>query len=348
MAVSAPSANPLMEWFRLNFFIPDTKTGWIRPALKRACRIIEEERPDIIFTSAPPYSVHLIGRALKRRYQLPWVADFRDPWLENHAYNTAPRMAPSMWINRRMESAVLNGADHIISTMQSQRRLLWGKTERSIKSFTTVPNGFEDQDWKNTDELERTSKFYVSHFGTIYSEGLDDDFAAEIARIVRKNRAFQRDFALRLIGSVPSEVQMVLSKELHRDNLHISPPVKPEMVQEMLRQEQLLLLLVNRGENHRYSHPSKVYEYMASGNPILAIGPADHEVMDILRQNAPDRSYICENTEQAGPKIEMIFDQWRKSDLPSKPRPDGPFTRRALTRKLAGIFDSTIADFNSR
>ena len=116
-APSTTSSGGLMqtigEYIRLNLFIPDSRIGWKPQAIRMGSALIRDARPDIIFSSAPPYTPHLIARDLKRMHGIPWVADFRDPWLENHAYNRVPRLPWVKQYNRRLEQGVLQEADCI-------------------------------------------------------------------------------------------------------------------------------------------------------------------------------------------------------------------------------------------
>lgn len=334
--ITTPTTNKLMEWIRLNAFIPDTKIGWFKPAFRRACKIIEAEQPEYLFTSAPPYTVHLIGKALHKKYGLPWIADFRDPWLENHAYNTAHRMYVPLLINQRMEKAVLQAASHITTALDSQRHLLVGKVNRQPDAFTTIKNGFEPSAWSQIERLKPTDRLYISHFGTIYQEGLDLELLSTLATTIR-NTIVDLPVCMRLYGAIPSRLKTRLEQALPAARLDLSSPVPHAVVEDHLQQQQILLLIVNHGPTHAYSHPSKVFEYMASGNPILAIGPSQHEVMDLLREHAPTRSYICQDPGDVRTAVNTIAAHWRAGTMPTTPFPKGPFTRKALTEKLAGI-----------
>lgn len=340
--VKTPSKSKLAEWIRLNIFIPDTKIGWYLPAIKQASTMIEEVKPDILFTSAPPYTIHLVGKALHCKYDIPWVADFRDPWLENHAYNTAPQMPWARWLNRKMEHAVLCKATHITTALETQRGLLAKKTDRSSTDITTINNGFDHKIWEHVNTLESPKKLYLSHFGTIYEEGLDQSSMDAIVCYISEQNESNDDMVFRLFGNIPNHLRQSLKTKLPEENLEYSRPVSHDTIEHMLTQQQILLLIVNHGATHAYSHPSKVFEYMASGNPILVIGPDDHEVMQILQQHAPKRAYICKNAQMVTKALDQLYQKWAAGNMPSEPDRDTTFSRQNLTQKLAETFSGLL------
>ncbi len=335
--VTERNAKPWMEWIRLNFFIPDAKIGWKRPARKKAASLIAKFRPDLILTTAPPYTTHLIGLALKKRHALPWIADFQDPWLENHAYNTVRRNQLALALNRRMETAVLKAADHIISAMDSQRELLAGKIKRSAACFTTVHNGYEPRDFPPGTPLLKPSRFFLSHFGTVYDDGLDRCFFERLARLLQNRPDFRKEFVLRMTGPVSTRVQDFLKGIFAEHNLRLGGTVAHREIVRDYRQQQVLLLLINHGKIHRYSHPSKMYEYLASGNPVLAAGPGNHESMTMLRQAASDRTALADGNGDWEKFLLQKFDDWRNNAMPRQTSPPATFNLRNLTANLARI-----------
>lgn len=345
-SVTAGSPPKILEWIRLNFFIPDTKIGWRRPAIRKAAELIEREKPDLVFTSAPPYTVHRIGLALKARFGLPWVADFRDPWMENHVYNTAPRMAWARALNRRMERDVLMAADRITCALDSQRELFLSKWGRREQDILTIHNGFDGDYWPAGRGLAPAPRFYLSHFGTVYEPGFDAAFFDRLAGLVRSNESLRTSFTLRMTGIVPASIREFLKSRFDKGHLEISGPVPHAEIQRQLAEQQILLLLVNQGESHRYSHPSKVFEYMASGNRVLVVGPAEHETLSLLRAGAPDR-FIHASGDSAW---ESILPQWAEDRaqgrLPAVTHPPEQFGRNALTGRLAGVFNELLAPRN--
>lgn len=341
-SVTGDARSGVLEVIRLNLFIPDSRIGWRGPAVRRAAELIEREKPDLLFTSAPPYTVHLVGADLKRRFGIPWVADFRDPWLECHAYNRVYRTPLAVALNRRMELDVLTTADRITCAIESQQALFAAKTGFGRDRIVTVHNGYEGAAWADAGRLAPNARFVLSHFGTVYTDGLNWEFLKTLARWVKADPARGADFTLRMVGTIPTPVRERLRTLLPASSLELSDPVPPGEIRRMLGEQQALLLLVNGGDLHRYSHPSKVFDYMVSGNAILAVGRRDHEVMDIVTRHAADRSMVAETPEEAMAALSALYDAWRAGRLPDRPRPCPGFERRNLTRQLADVFDAIL------
>lgn len=341
-SVTGDARSGFLETIRLNLFIPDSRIGWRGPAVREAARLIERERPDLIFTSAPPYTVHLVGADLKRRFGIPWVADFRDPWLECHAYNRVYRTPLALALNRRMELDVLSTADRVTCAIESQYRLFVGKTGFGRDRIVTIHNGYDGAAWSAGERLAPNGRFVLAHYGTVYPDGLNWAFFETLARWVRGDPARAAGFLMRMVGTIPTGVRARMRELLPAVCLELSGPVPPREIRRMLGEQQSLLLLVNGGDLHRYSHPSKVFDYMASGNPILAVGRRDHEVMDIVTRHAGDRSAIAETPDEAADALTAFHDLWRAGRMPDRPRPVPEFERRNLTRQLADVFDHVL------
>lgn len=336
VSITAPPPPRWMEWIRLNLFVPDAKIGWRRPAIRTASEIIAREHPVALFTSAPPYTVHRVGLALKRRFGLPWIADFRDPWLENHAYNTQRRLRPVLWLNRRMESAVLRQADHITTALDSQRRLLTGKLpERDANRVTTIRNGFNPEAFPPARRLLPADRFYLSHFGTVYEAGFNWTFFDRLADCVQNDSDYRKSFVLQLAGTVPQTVQHFLRQRFAPQHLAFEGTLAHRDILKLLARQRVLLLLVNHGTLHRYSLPSKVYEYMASGQPVLGVGPSDHESMDLLRASYADRCCLSDAETNWKPFLRQQFDAWQQGRLPAPYSPPKAYDHRNLTGQLA-------------
>ncbi|MCK4715587.1 MAG: glycosyltransferase, partial [Candidatus Marinimicrobia bacterium] len=114
----------LANWIRLNLFIPDAKIGWIPFAVRKGKKIIKAEKPDIIFSSSPPPTVHLIARKLAKWSGIKWVADFRDPWTDIYHYNDVKRSAWSLNRDKDKEKEIVTSADEIITVSQNVAELL--------------------------------------------------------------------------------------------------------------------------------------------------------------------------------------------------------------------------------
>ncbi|MDW8274577.1 MAG: glycosyltransferase, partial [Chitinophagales bacterium] len=128
------------EWVRANFFIPDARLGWIPFAQRAAASIIRSENIKVVITTGPPHSTHLAGLWLKKRFEIKWVADFRDPWTNIFTNQYLPRSAYAQRKDERLESMVLSKADIITVIGPSMKKEFEGKA----KKVEVIWNGYDD------------------------------------------------------------------------------------------------------------------------------------------------------------------------------------------------------------
>ena len=129
-----------MLWVRGNFFIPDARVGWVKPSVRFLKNYLAENPVDVIITTGPPHSMHLIGRQLKQEFGIQWMTDFRDPWTTIHYHKSLRLSKSSEKKHKRLEAAVLSECDHIIVTSPT--------TKREFEEITRVPiqvitNGYD-------------------------------------------------------------------------------------------------------------------------------------------------------------------------------------------------------------
>lgn len=339
-SMAGAAKDGLLRFAWLNLFIPDARIGWYRPSRRAIRRLVEEEKPDVVFSTAPPYTAHLLGRHVKERYCLPWVVEMRDPWLESHVYNAGPRLGLVRAMNRRLESDVLEKADRVVCATGSQRDLLAGKLPPgSSDKFTVIMNGYDSED--DPGERAESSKFHISYLGTSYPEGFPYSFFDILKDLLAGDGSFAGDFVLRVIGQTAPAVRDSIERTIPAANVDIRAHMAHDCLLEVLREKQLLLLVVNEGRLHRYSLPSKIFEYLPTGNPVLGIGPADHEVCRIVEETGVGAMFPA--GERAGIEnfIMSAYENWSAGRSGVKKR-FPQYERRTQSRQLAEVFESVL------
>jgi len=332
----------LGELIRLNLFIPDSRVGWYPAAVRLAVRVMQGEQPSVIFSSAPPYTPHLIAKAIKRRFHVPWVADFRDPWVESHTYNTMPRLPAVVAVNRLLEKRTLTTADRVLCTNEGLKDILSGKlTQDMAGKFSVITNGYDRADVRPSGT--EGGSFRVSYFGTVYGGGFPVALFRVFADLVRSG-GLPADTTLRIVGHVDPAVARVLERTIPPENLDVRGYVNHGEYLELLAMPQVLVLVINDFPLNHATVPAKLFEYMASGNPILGLGPVQGDAANLLRQaKAGD---FLEGGDADGIKrfLGESYRSWRKRGFQGEHRQLAAFERSALTRDLAGLFDSLVAE----
>lgn len=267
----------LSVWIRGNFFIPDARCLWIKPALKELTAYLKTHPVDAIITTGPPHSVNRLGYLLKKKYHLPWLADFQDPWTQVDYYQ---HFKISSWAHKRhrkMESQVFNHADLITIVSKS-----WKTDLQSIgaKDVKVIPLGFDPEDFQT--KVSTDESFTLTHLGLLGKDRNPNTLLKVISRICSENKVFASKFRLQLVGVVNEELKrQVLELNISRQVIYKNQVSRKESLR-LMQSSQLLLLLLNNAKNVSGRIPGKVFEYFGAQRPILSIGPKGTDVENIL------------------------------------------------------------------
>lgn len=336
-----PSVRRFGEYVRLNLFIPDSRIGWRRRAVRRAIEIVAEEKPEVIFSTAPPYTAHLVAMEVKKRCRLPWVADFRDPWLENHAYNTVPRLALVKKINYRLERRVLECADRVLCANPGIVKLTSTKLSPSAAGkFAVITNGFDRDDVRP--EVKASSRFIFSYFGTIYPNSFPVKIFDVLRELIDSEPGFGRDFLFRARGSISPKIAALIDRIIPAENREVGGYIPHKKMLDLLYEDQLLGLVINDFPVNFATVPGKIYEYLPTGNPILGLGPPGGDAAAILRRTGAGVMLAPSDTGAMKRFVMEKYQAWKRAGGKRPPVDFEEFERRNLAGQLAGIFDSLV------
>jgi glycosyltransferase involved in cell wall biosynthesis len=260
--------------------IPDHESGWCVPAVSRGLLACRGWRPDVIYSSAPPWTGQLVARALATMLRRPWVADFRDPW------SRAPwREARREFVRRAnnvLERWVVRRADAILFVTRGNRdefARFYGPDV--ARRFHLVPSGCDPTDFEGIDGGPSPGRFVLLHAGSLYGARNPLPIVRALARAIDRGVLSRDTFRLRLVGPINLDVE--LPEECRR--LGVGDVV--EIVSRVTRRESLremvsasALLLVQPGTT--VSVPGKAYEYLAAGRPLLALAE-EGETAELVR-----------------------------------------------------------------
>jgi glycosyltransferase involved in cell wall biosynthesis len=230
---------------------------------------LKENPVDAIISSGPPHSMHLIASKLKNKLNIPWIADFRDPWTNIDYYS---ELLLTSWANKkhhRLEMKVISYADCVVavgSKMTEEFRTM------GAKKVETITNGFDTSDYSD-ESVELDTKFTLAHFGTINKARNPEVLWKALAQLVKEDPIFGNNLELKFIGRMDTAIidslnQFELIKYLSKTDF-----IPHNKVVEKERQSQVLLLLINNTQNAEGILTGKFFEYLAAKRPILSIGP---------------------------------------------------------------------------
>jgi glycosyltransferase involved in cell wall biosynthesis len=302
--------------------IPDGYRAWAREAERAATRRIVAGGIDALWTTSSPESAHLAGLALKRRFGIPWVADFRDPWVGRVTYRP-----PTKWHDARhraLERAVVAAADRVTFVSEAMTALYRHRYgDIPGERFLTLPNGVDSDDWRRVDAMdgnlvprERDSgRFVLLHAGQLAHRPTVRTLLDAARQVIEDDPEAARILTLRFLGG---------NEELERSEWEARGlggivevvPSRPHLeALSAMRHADALVLLGHGGEADSLLYTGKIYEYVTSGRPVLGLldsGPA----ADLIREAAAGRVCAARDVPCAARAIsEWIARRRRGEDL---------------------------------
>ncbi|HUX54588.1 MAG TPA: glycosyltransferase [Williamwhitmania sp.] len=342
---SKPSfAQKVSVWIRGNFFIPDPRIFWVGPSVRFLKEMLVEDPVDLIVTSGPPHSMHLIGRRLKKSLGIPWVADFRDPWTNIDFYHELMLTSIADSIHHRLERKVVQMADLVITVNKAMEEDFLSK---GAKSVVVISNGFDEADMVESTAVFGDKLSFV-HIGTLGETRNPLAFWTALGELVREQPSIAEHILVKLVGKVDHSVTQVVEKnELGNLVEYVTYIPHMEAIKEQ-RNAGVLLLLVNNTPTAKGIVTGKLFEYLATGRPILAIGPKDGEMADILHQTKAGKIFDFGEVNEIKQYIVGALEQFRKGLLVVEPQGLAPYSRKELTRKLAQVMEQVVEQHKLR
>jgi hypothetical protein len=324
----------LLLWVRGNLFIPDARKYWVKPSVAYLKKYIQENNIDTIVTSGPPHSLHLIGLKLKEELGVKWFADFRDPWT-TIGYHKSLKL--SFYADKKhkfLESKVLNAADSIIVTSKTTKLEFQALTQKPIEVIT---NGY---DIENVAKQTLDEKFTMAHIGSFLSDRNPKVLWEVLQELVTENNAFSANFQLKLIGKISQEILESLSNyhlESYCNNLGYVSHTEAIAHQ---RKSQVLLLIEIDSEDTKSIIPGKLFEYMVSERPIVAIGPKDSDFAEIITSTNTGVFFTYSEKERLKNTILSYFELFLENKLLVHPIGLQHYSRKSLTEKLVNLINN--------
>jgi glycosyltransferase involved in cell wall biosynthesis len=269
----------LSVWVRGNFFIPDARCLWIKPVVNELIEYLKDNPVDAIITTGPPHSVNRIGYLLNKKINLPWLADFQDPWTQVDYYK---HFKISKWAHRRhrkMENQIFENADLITIVSNSWKTDL---EHIGANNVEVVPLGYDPTDFSENIKLD--SKFTLTHLGLLGEDRNPTVLIEVIANLCKLDSNFSTYFRLQLVGKVNDRLKNLVKELDLSEHVRFIGQVNRDEALEIMQASQLLLLLLNKAENVGGRIPGKVFEYFGARRPVLSLGPTNTDIEKMLSE----------------------------------------------------------------
>jgi hypothetical protein len=313
--------------------LPDSYAGWIGPALRAGRKILDEGDVELIYSSSPPDSSHLVARRLAAESGLPWVADFRDPWFNLHL-KQPPSPLHAAW-HRRAEARVLREAQ-VVAVTEGWRRHYADLTARAPR---LIRNGFDPADFAVVEagaDVEAGDEIHLLHTGKLSLTRSARPFFAGLALLLERRPELRRRLRVTFLGLRESDNESAAAELGLEDLVSFADPVPH--AESVARQAAADILLLIKHDDPRYRDliPGKFYEYTAAGPPILAMTPAG-ELESLMAEH--ELGWTCRlDAAAVAEGLAAAVDAVASGERKRRPAP-AEFTRTAQAAAMGALFD---------
>lgn len=330
-------------WVRGNLFRPDPRCLWIGPSVRFLKKYLEEHPVDLIVSTGPPQSMHLIGRRLALETGLPWIADFRDPWTKIFYFkHLSMTRATERW-HRKMEKKVLDDASVVVAVSPLVQQEFQAMTQTPVELIT---NGFDTCDFPSERYVEADGgpdkDFVITHTGLFAADGNPTVLWKVLADKCASDEEFAKLLKINLVGKTDRQiVESVKSAGLGANLIDMGYQPHAEAIQQQ-RRASLLILPLRKEPEYKAVLPGKLFEYLASWRPVLGIGQPAGAMSMIL--NSTKTGVVLDWNDEASVSrfIELCWKNHLAGRLTVDDADISQFTRKELTRRMVALFDKTV------
>lgn len=315
------------------FFIPDSKIGWYPFAWRKLVQLIRQVQPDAILSTSPPLTAHLLGMKAKVRFNLPWLADFRDYWLGGEFVYTPTGI--HRFLHRKLAVRALQTADAVVSVSDPiQQSLLKIKASAAQKYFV-IPNGFDPDDFEKVQPKNNSEKLFL-YMGSLGGANDPGPFFRALGQLGQRNPAVLKNWKILFIGQplAPQNLPAHVAEQVE-----FVPYVTHPAAIGYLKAAAALLFTLSANVNPGFV-TGKIFEYIASGKPIFAISPAGVEATKILQEYNFGRVITDFNIDHISAELGSFLEtDFGSASGKSIERLRSRYSRKKQTQKLASVLD---------
>ena len=329
----------ILQYAGDTFFIPDTKIGWKSKALKAASALLEQEHFDVVYATAPPQTDFLIGEALKKKFKIPLVLDYRDAWLD-YPFKYYPTPL-HRYAHYRLEKRVLKTADKIIVTVRRVKEsILQHYLGLDYHDVIIIPQGYDPADLKLAVGSHQTArrKMRITHAGTFYADRNPSVMLQALHNLFREAPHIRGRLELSLVGNVRDEDTALVSKlGLQNEVTFHGYLDHQECARQLLRSDVLWLVLDND-----YQSPGKLYEYIGTRKPILG-SVLEGYTRQLILETGAGQCLPLKDVKAHEVALRDLFARFERNQLPQISEEFASrYNREILTGELARHFESLM------
>ncbi len=331
--------NKIINGINIALLIPDYTILWLPLTYIRAKNIIGQEKPDLIYSSSPPPTCHIIAYLLKKKYNLPWLADYRDEWAENpfRKYFTPLHKKINLWL----ENKIVNQADTVINVSEVLSNQLAQRFKDNNK-FHVLTNGYDPEDIPRNSPIDN-HKFTITYCGSIYDDQSPNSFITALIELIEEEKISRSDIHINFVGAVANQYFHSLVEGIKELVTFRGYQPHRRAIEFIIKSDALLLYISQkRGPG---CVTAKIFEYLATRKSILTLATKDNAAAKIIKQTQSGLIANPDDVETIKKHILSLFSAWqnnRLSDYCNTKSDISLYSRKVLTKKLSDYFNKLV------
>jgi glycosyltransferase involved in cell wall biosynthesis len=336
----------LRAWITRWLFMVDDHIGWYAFAMKACQKCIREEGVQAIYSTSAPYTDHIIGYRLKQRTNLPWVADFRDPWVGNFSAAFPTRLHQRL--AEKMERAVVRAADRVLVVSEPMRQAMAARhPDLPAAKVVVLPNGYDRQDFVSLQPeaiqaAEEMDRFLLVYSGSFYGRRQTaEKFLLALQQIIQAGLVPKERLRVRFVGNSGKQTLELIETTGLKEVCQTTGYLPHRQSLAHLIAADVLLLIVGRGPGSEAVFTGKIFEYLASGKTILCLADPG-AAADLVREAQAGVVVDPEDIPAIADRIKELYLRWAGGGLnqqQAKPEVLKRYERGALTSQLAAVLN---------
>lgn len=340
----------LVEWLQLHWLIPDSEITWLPFAKKSIDKMVRKHKFDLVYITGGPFSSMLLGPYAYQNYKLKYVVDFRDEWTNNHtrldrAYSVSARAK-----DRACENKVIEQCSGIIYAHPLFMKENFAGSYPFLKSRPNriITNGFDETDFSDISKHnnQNSNVFKIVYTGSFYDRRRPLIMLRAIRNMLSEKVINAGEISLKIYGkNTPAFVLGEFnSDDSIRSIVKFHPYTSHKNSLSVLQNADALLLYLSPGANSEPELPGKMFEYMRSYRPILALVPPRGSAAELVRKSRTGFVFDSANETEVTDGLREVLIKWQQNALSIEPDFDyiNQFERKNLTARLAELFDEVV------
>ncbi len=324
----------LSVWIRGNLFIPDARKYWIKTSVRDITGFLDENSIDVIVTTGPPHSAHMIGLHVKRITGITWLADFRDPWTNIDYYKDLKLTKRSDRIHHKLEKQVLTEADGVSVISPGMVTDFMNIVKRE---YRVIPNGYDSDDVSYSNKnIVNNAEFSLAHIGSLTKTRNPVNLWNALSSLVAENEEFAKDLEIHNIGKIDINAVESLNEFGLTGYLNQTDYLSHDKVIAEQHKATLLLLLINDTPNAKLILTGKIFEYLISGTPIICIAPTEGDAAKVISDTNSGTTYDFDEVWKLKNDINKYYLRFKNGEtLGTVSKNVERYERKNLTGKMA-------------